>query len=85
MTFSLTRDDISRCTNSGRTRVRSMINTPFKLPFQSDMPGPSGGASRERFRLSDILARIKTKAWFRPEMEAMLAATDAAYRQEQLA
>ena len=79
--FTLTRAAIRASTGWRYSRVRTLIEKPYRLDGHRDPAGPKGGGRVERFRLSDVLARCRTKQTYDDEaMTSKLIAADAAYR-----
>ena len=78
--FTLSRADI-RATTGWRYRItRGIIESPYRLNSIFDPSAVQGGGRIERFRLSDVLARVRSLPHFQEGMAARLIAADAAYR-----
>lgn len=78
--FTLSRGSLRDATGWRYHRVQALIVTPYMLERCLDASGHRGGGRTERFRLGDILPRLKIHKNFTPEMERQLIAADAAYR-----
>jgi len=78
--FTLTRADIREATSWGYHRSRSLIEHPYRLDTRFTAAGHKGGGRTERFRLSDVLSRLRPHKRFKPEMEQNLITADADYR-----
>ena len=78
--FTLSRDAIRAATSWGYLRCHTLIEKPYRLGSRYDLSGHKGGGRTERFRLSDVLSRLRRHKRFKPEMEQHLIAADAAYR-----
>jgi len=80
--FTLSREAIRAATSWGYYRCRTLIEKPYELDSRFDPAGQNGGGRTERFRLTDVLSRLRQHKRFELEMEQNLFAADAAYRKE---
>lgn len=78
--FSLSRADIASATGWGYRAVRRLIETPYRLQSKRDAAGMQGGATVERFRLSDVLPRIRQHSAIPDTATEHLIAADAEHR-----
>ena len=81
--FTLSRAAIRAATGWRYHRVRTLIEYPYRLPSRFDRPAPQGGGRTERFRLSDILTRARSKRNYHEE--TMTPRLIAAHRKEKTA
>ena len=81
--FTLSRATIRNATGWRYHRVRTLIESAYRLDCRRDPAGPKGGGHTERFRLGDVLARCRAQRNYNEDiMTAKLIAADAAYRKE---
>lgn len=80
--FTLSRADIRSVTGWGYLRTRAIIDRPYRLQSQLDPSGPTGGGRVERFRLGDVLARLRSHPHFSEHFAIELGTADAVYRED---
>lgn len=78
--FSLARGDISKATGLGYRSIKRLITTPYPVFSQKDPAGLRGGGRIERFRLSDVLPRLREHYDYTDEMGQTLIKIDQTYR-----
>lgn len=78
--FNLSREAIRAATSWGYQRCNTLIEQPYRLGSRHDHSGHKGGGRTERFRLGDVLSRLRLHKRFNPKMEQYLIAADATYR-----
>ncbi|MEP1695541.1 MAG: hypothetical protein ABJJ69_03295 [Paracoccaceae bacterium] len=74
--FTLSVDDVRLGTGWGHHRIRTILTTPYCLPFEKADAGPTGGAKKRLFRLDDILVRCRHKPSFTEQSEQNLIRAD---------
>lgn len=80
MSYTLSNKMLKNALCCDNTRIRNFINMPYPLDFQLDDSGPLGGGRVKRYRLGDILGRVRDLPWFKPHLEQRLIQADATYR-----